>query len=118
MNCKYYKPEMSTLLLLCKQLYSLPGCGAGGCLHILLDDNNYDDHSLAFCREYCEKNAEGKERITAMRILDIYSSLSIKERVLFDNLWNGYVIECHNPVNCDKCELIEIPWWIEEATHE
>lgn len=114
MKCKYHEPRMDLLLSYCKRLYKLPECGAGGCLHILLDDNNYDDDSLKFCRRYCKEHAEGEERILAMKILDIYSTLSLEERALFDNYWNGRNIECSDPHECGTCDLIEIPWWIED----
>jgi hypothetical protein len=105
---------MDVLLQYCKRLYQLPGCGAGGCLHILLDDNNYRDSDLEFCRKYCEENAEGEERELAIKILKIYSALSLEERTLFDNYWNGRIIECSDPAKCETCDLIEIPWWIKE----
>lgn len=104
--CKYYKPEMDALYNLCKGLYKLPGCGAGGCLHILLDDNNYTDDDLAWCRKYCEENAKGIEHDIAMMILDEYSKLSMTERTLFDNMWTGRDIMCNDPSKCDTCELI------------
>ena len=108
-NCKYYKPQMNRLLSYCKRLYKLPGCAAGGCLHILLDDNNYDDESLAFCRRYCEENAAGEERKLAIKILDMYSAMSLKERTLFDNMWNGQNIECSNQTNCEFCYRLKTP---------
>lgn len=115
MRCKYYKPEMAILGKLCQELYSLPNCGAGGPLHILLDDNNYDDHSLEFCRKYCKEHSTGKEYEVAMKILDIYSGMNVIERTLFDNLWCGRPNICEDNTKCGVCELIEIPWYIEEA---
>jgi hypothetical protein len=109
---------MSTLLVLCKTLYALPDCGAGGCLHILLDDNNYADSDLEWCKKYCEENAKGDEYDIAITILHMYSNMSIEERVFFDNLRCGYHIECHNPDLCKSCELIEIPWYIKEKQNE
>lgn len=112
MICKYYKPRMKLLLEYCKCLYKLPGCGAGGSLHILLDDDNYSDSDLEWCRRYCEGNKDAIEHDIAMLILDEYSKLSLKERTLFDNLWNGCSAECVDPSKCETCELIEIPWYI------
>lgn len=114
MLCKYYKPEMHALLQACQRLYRLPGCGAGGCLHILLDDNNYTDEDLAWCRKYCEEHKDSVEYGLAMMILDRYSKLSLTERTLFDNWWTGRIIECEDPSKCESCELIEIPYWMEE----
>lgn len=114
MKCKYHDPKMDELLSYCKRLYQLPGCGAGGCLHILLDDNNYRDSDLEFCRKYCEENAEGEERELAMKILDMYFAMSLQERTLFDWYWNGNNLECLDRTGCAICRLIEIPDWMEE----
>lgn len=114
MYCKYCRPEMAVLGKYCEELYGLPNCGAGGCLHILLDDNNYADEDLEWCREYCEKNATGKEYEIAMKILDIYSEMNIVERTVFDWIWNGRSPLCETPGKCETCDLIEIPWYIEE----
>lgn len=105
MKCKYHDPKMDVLL----------SCGAGGCLHILLDDNNYRDSDLKFCRQYCEENAKGEERELAMKILDMYSAMSLQERTLFDWYWNGNMLECLDRTGCATCELIEIPDWMEET---
>ena len=34
---------------LLEAIYDSPNGGAGCCWHIVLDDNNIDDHSIAFC---------------------------------------------------------------------
>ena len=112
MKCKHYDPKMDELLSYCKRLYQLHGCGAGGCLHIPLDDNNYRDSDLEFCRQYCEKHAEGEERELAMKILDIYSEMTLQERTLFDWYWNGRSLKCLDRTRCTTCELIEIPDWM------
>lgn len=114
MKCKHYDPKMDELLSYCKRLYQLPGCGAGGCLHILLDDSNYRDSDLEFCRQYCEKHAEGEERELAMKILDIYSEMTLQERTLFDWYWNGRSLECLDRTGCETCDLIEMPDYMEE----
>lgn len=84
----------------------------------MLDDNNYDDHSLTFCREYCKENATGKEYELAMKILDMYSEMNIIERTVFDWIWNGRSPLCETPGKCDTCDMIEIPWYIEEKQNE
>lgn len=116
--CKYYRPEMAVLGKYCEELYGLPNCGAGGPLHILLDDNNYDDHSLEFCRKYCEEHSTGKEYQIAMKILDIYSEMNIIERTVFDWIWCGRSALCETPGKCETCDMIEIPWYIEEKQNE
>ena len=43
MDCKYYNKHLNTICEYVRCLYSLEGCVSGGLLHILLDDDNYDD---------------------------------------------------------------------------
>ena len=114
MKCKYFKPQMDELLSYCKRLYKLPGCGAGGCLHILLDDDNYSDSDLKWCMKYCEENAEGEERELAMKILNMYSAMNLTERTVFDWYLNGNNLECSDHTKCETCDLCEIPWYMEE----
>lgn len=112
--CKYHNPKMDELLSYYKRLYKLPGCGAGGCLHILLDDDNYDDDSLKFCRDYCAEHAEGEERELANKILDMYEAMSLTERTVFDWYLNGNDLKCPDPTKCETCDLCEIPDYMEE----
>ena len=56
LKCKYFKPHMETLREICRALYKKPGWEAGGHLHILLDDDNYDDESVMFCLNECLKD--------------------------------------------------------------
>ena len=56
MKCKYYTDHMDTLLEYYKCLYKIKDCGAGGILHILLDDDNYDDESIMYCLKECLTN--------------------------------------------------------------
>ena len=41
-------------------LYDIPGAGAGGCCHIVTDDDNIDDDNLKWVINYCE--TDGKDR--------------------------------------------------------
>lgn len=115
MLCKHWTPRMTLLLEYCRCLYKLPECGAGGCLHILLDDNNYDDESLLFCVKYVRDHPECIEHDLAVLILAEYANMSMQERTLFDNAWNGRILECSDPTKCETCDLIEIPDWMEET---
>lgn len=42
--------ELMALVAKIEAFYRLPGCGVGGPLHITVEDQNIDDHSLDFCR--------------------------------------------------------------------
>jgi len=46
------KPTVEEVLPLVKELYERNG--AGGCLHIVLDDGNLDDHNVEFCIRWAE----------------------------------------------------------------
>ena len=45
----YRKPTGPEVLALTQRYYTLPGNGVGGNLHIVLDDGNIDNRSVAFC---------------------------------------------------------------------
>lgn len=90
-NIKYYKPRMKTLLEYCKCLYQLEGCGCGGNLHILLDDNNIETDHILFCLNECITHPEDEESDLGILICKEYLKLSYKERVLFQDIWNGNI---------------------------
>lgn len=54
-TCTPEWPEPTPVMVECAELvhrlYQLPGCGVGGPLHIVTDDENIDDDHLAFCWE-------------------------------------------------------------------
>lgn len=56
MECKFFNKRMKTLKEYCSCLYKLDGCGAGGLLHILLDDDNYLDDDIKWCIDQCVKH--------------------------------------------------------------
>lgn len=107
--CKHYVnkfEEMSNLYRLCQAFYQLPNCGAGGPLHILLDDDNYDDESIKFCIEQCKENPDSMESRLGLLICDEYSRLSLEERCIFDWYWTGKVPGCEDDWDCKTCELL------------
>lgn len=114
MTCKHFKPYMNTLKLLCKRFYELEGCGAGGPLHILLDDDNYDIRSVQFCIDYCFKDLKKENpdnpahvNLLGIMIANEYAKMSLEERAIFDAYLIGYEIdkyECRGI--CDSCSYI------------
>lgn len=44
-----HKPSVPDIAPWCAALYASENGGAGCCLHITLDDNNIEDHSVEFC---------------------------------------------------------------------
>lgn len=111
MKCKYYNPNMDALKKLCETLYSLPECSVGGNLHILLDDDNYDDHSILFCLKECSLNPEHPGSLIGSLICHEYLKMNMEERSVFDWYWNGHDLECCG--RCVSCELIGKEWWEE-----
>ncbi len=55
MDLLNFKPYIKELI---KYYYELPDNGAGGNLHIVLDDGNVDYRSIYFCQEECEKSKD------------------------------------------------------------
>ena len=43
------RPTVPEVLPLVNAYYAFPGCGCGGSLHIVLDDENIDDGSIEYC---------------------------------------------------------------------
>ena len=109
--CIYYKPHFETILRYCECLYKISGCGAGGLLHILLDDDNIDDDSIIYCLKECMIHPEKEESKIGILICEEYLKLSIEERYLLNNLWTGRKPECINPnrCTCKHCEMITDP---------
>lgn len=78
---------------------------SGGNLHIILDDNNVDDHDIIFCRDWITKLRAGtarytwiqsgiltysepetcdeKQMVIESKILDILETMSVVDRLLF-----------------------------------
>ena len=57
MTCKYFDKKLEVIQAYIKCLYSIDGCETGGMLHILLDDDNYNDECIAFCLGECLKKS-------------------------------------------------------------
>lgn len=58
------KPTIPEIAPLVQQLYATPGAGAGCCLHIVLDDQNVDNHFVQSCLE----NAINRKHVLCERI--------------------------------------------------
>jgi hypothetical protein len=62
------------------EFYKLPGNSTGGLLHIVLDDSNWEDEHIEFCRE--QARAAGDE--TAYWLTQLLLSFPFEERAAFD----------------------------------
>ncbi|TCG09342.1 hypothetical protein BZM27_05945 [Paraburkholderia steynii] len=49
------KPSEHFLRMMVAAFYELPGNCVGGCLRIVLDDDNLEDHHVRWCREEAQK---------------------------------------------------------------
>ena len=106
-KCKYYHPLMDTLKTLCQKFYKLPDCECGGPLHILLDDDNFEDTHIKFCLEQCDKCPNKEVAELGKIICNAYLNMSMKERSVFDWFWNGNRLNCNLTEGCNpECRLI------------
>lgn len=107
MLCKYFQKEtMHDLLVECTRLYLKPGCGAGGLLHILLDDDNFDTDSINFCLEACRAHPERPESKLGEEICLKYLEFTLEERAAFDSYWCGQDMQCPECDNCEGCDIL------------
>lgn len=105
-KCKFYSYEMEDLLRLCKDFYKMKGCGAGGPLHILLDDDNFTDEDIRFCKKACNGWPDPEVAEAGRIICDKYMKLTMLERHIFDWYWNGHDLMCPG-CDCRECALLE-----------
>lgn len=121
--CKYYKPYMDILKNIVGKYYKLDGCGAGGPLHVLLDDGNYGLHTVHFCMDTCfEALADPKNDrlgyskevyLLGIMICNEYAKMSLEERAVFDSYSCGNELECCG--KCDECRFLDEHYeWIKE----
>lgn len=113
-KCKYYKPYMDILKNIVGKYYTLDGCGSGGPLHILLDDDNFGIGSIRFCMNTCfealadpEHNPYGYNKevyLLGILICNEYSKMTLEERAVFDSYSCGQTLDCCG--NCEQCDLL------------
>ena len=89
-----YNPKMPIIMMAIQMLYCLPECGAGGCCHIVTDDNNIDDDSLRFVIDYCDhpENVDRIDKELSKLICELLLQLSFEQRcVLFYMFSASYI---------------------------
>lgn len=101
-KCKYYDKHLDTIREYIGCLYDLEGCETGGLLHILLDDDNYDDDDIAFCLKECLQHPEREESKIGQLICEEYLKLSMEHRRLLCSTYIGHW-SCLNKGNCEQC---------------
>lgn len=90
MTCKYFDNKLKVIQAYIICLYSLEGCETGGMLHILLDDDNYDDNSITFCLSECLKSPLKPEAQIGKLICEEYLTLPIEQRRLLRSEYIGH----------------------------
>lgn len=105
-NCKYYDKHLDTIREYIGCLYNLEGCCTGGLLHILLDDDNYDDDDITFCLKECLQHPDREESMIGRLICEEYLKLPIQKRRLLCSSYIGNWI-CDKNQRCKQC-FIEI----------
>jgi len=70
------RPTVPQVLPLVNQLYKTFEGGSGCCLHIVLDDNNINDHFI----EYCLEIAEQKQHTFCQTICKLLLQMTLTQR--------------------------------------
>lgn len=104
--CKHYDKHLDTLREYIGCLYSLDGCCTGGLLHILTDDDNYDDDDITFCLKECLRHPEREESVIGRLICEEYLRLTMEKRRLLCSTYIGHW-SCFDNGNCQGC-FIEV----------
>ena len=77
------KPTSRQLIAIVDDFYEIEGNGAGGCLHIVLDDLNLEKHNIEFCLNYA-KERNDEEAINLAKILLLYTEKELKNILVND----------------------------------
>lgn len=80
--------DRPTLERLREAFYKLPGNGAGGSLHVVLDDHNWERESVEFCRKW----AADRSDIAGQRFAELL--LTLTDEQLREYLGAGYCGTC------------------------
>ncbi|MGK3981344.1 hypothetical protein WMF38_57635 [Sorangium sp. So ce118] len=76
------KPTVPDVLPLVRAYYAKPGNGAGGSLHVVLDDGNVDDDSLRLCEERAEERGDRDGAALAKALLRMSKTQRLKLRAM------------------------------------
>ena len=85
-----YNPKMQIIVELIHLLYDLPDCSAGGCCHIVTDDDNIEDNDLKFVIDYCNEPDNAKlDKELSRTICELLLQLSREQRICLFYLMNA-----------------------------
>lgn len=102
-ECKHYNKHLDTIRAYISCLYGLDDCGAGGLLHIVVDDGNLRDRDIVFCLNECYKHPEREEAELGKLICMELLKLPMEQRKLvYMHDWR--IAECCEEVrSCEEC---------------
>ena len=103
-KCKYWNDHMNTIIALIGCLYDIEGCSCGGLLHVMVDDDNLDDSTIAWTLAECLKNPSKEESGIGKLICEEYVKLSMEERRLVNNHCDYITDDGYCYLNCQGCE--------------
>ena len=77
------------------ELYSIPECGVGGPLHIVLDDGNIDDEGIYFCTRTMREHFSVVQGLNGDAIIEVCSEIADillsmpmeRRRELYESRW-------------------------------
>ena len=72
------KLSVPDVLLLVREYYSKPGNGAGGSLHIALDEGNVKDGHINSCIEYALERGDAEGAVLGEILLDMSKTQRMK----------------------------------------
>ena len=102
MNNVQYHPKMQIIVELIHILYDLPECEAGGCCHIVTDDDNIDDDDLKWVIEYCQKDDNDHiDKELSKTICELLLQLTPEQRICLFYLFNAGMLN----------DGIDKEWW-------
>jgi hypothetical protein len=85
LGCTPIPPSQADVEQLEELFYEIDGNGAGGSLHIVLDDGNWDRDSIEFCVGYARENGDEAGRRFAEWLL-----ANLTDQQMHDYFCSGY----------------------------
>lgn len=77
-------PEVHEVLPVAVEYVRIPGNSVGGGLHIVLDDDNLEDHDLHWCRGWCDAQEDHEGALLAFLLaeMDVVDRVNLVTRDL------------------------------------
>jgi hypothetical protein len=109
-RCKHWNQELEKTWALIQILYSEYNEVCGGLLHVLIDDDNFDDGTVKWSIDYCqeEEHKYCPSRNVSLKIAERFLTHTFQERVCMSH---HELAECqkHDDSHCKSCYVETIP---------